>query len=73
MNVNIYWLLITNWLITNHLGINPIKGGKPPKDKKFNNKVNFKIFDEKNKENICFKWKILNILNINNKFNERNE
>lgn len=43
VNVNIHILKNDIVLITNHLGKNPRKGGRPLKDKKFNN-IRFLIF-----------------------------
>jgi len=34
------WLKANSWIIS-HLAMNPVKGGRPPKDKK---EVNVKIF-----------------------------
>ena len=45
----------------------------PPKDKKFINNVNFKIFLFTNQENNWFKWNNLKILNINVKINDKKE
>lgn len=55
-------LLIVKYWITNHLGINPKKGGNPPKESMFKNRDNFKIFESINIENSWFIWMILKAL-----------
>lgn len=68
-----YWLQQVNCWINNHFGKNPKNGGNPPKDKKFINNVNFKIFLFTNQENNWFKWNNLKILNINVKIKDKKE
>lgn len=50
--------------IINHLGKNPIKGGRPPKDNSVKNIRNFRIEFLLNNPNI---WLILNNLKLLNK------
>lgn len=47
-----------------HLGKNPRKGGKPPKDNKGIEIINFCILDFKERENIWLRLNILKLLNI---------
>lgn len=56
---------LTSNSITNHLGINPKKGGKPPKD---NNNKNKEIFINLFEWNILKVWLILNNLKLLNKY-----
>lgn len=58
------------WIV-NHLGINPKKGGRPPRDNKFKNKENFKVLLKKNKENNWLIWNNLNILNKKIRLNDK--
>lgn len=41
INNKTIWFILVNDSRTNHLGKNPKKGGKPPKDKKFIKNKNF--------------------------------
>lgn len=70
--VRVYWLFKTNNWITNHFGKNPINGGRPPKDSKFRNNINFKIFELKNELNNWLIWYILKLLKINVKLKDKN-
>jgi len=45
------WLNASSWII-NHLAINPVKGGKPPKDKRDINVKTFVVCD-------CDEWFII--------------
>lgn len=63
VNIN-NWLFIVNDWITSHLGKNPKKGGRPPKESKLKNKKNFIVFEWKINVNSWLIWEILNILNI---------
>lgn len=55
--------ILINDSIINHLGRNPIKGGRPPKDNKDKNIKNFTIEFLLNNPNI---WLILNNLKLLN-------
>lgn len=71
INSNNNWLFVINIWITIHFGKNPKKGGRPPNDSKFKNKINFIVFEFINKENNWFIWETLKVLKIKIKAKEK--
>lgn len=69
--VKIIWLLDKDW-ITNHLGKNPKKGGRPPKDRRDTIKNTFSIKKSEINEKDWLIWKSLKEWNIKIKVKERN-
>lgn len=59
-----YILFRTNQLIVNHFGINPMNGGKPPNERKFNINENFNVLLEFRILNNCLMWNEFEILKI---------
>lgn len=59
--IRVYWLFNTNDWIISHFGKNPINGGNPPKDNKFKNNINLKIFEQKKELNNWLIWYILKL------------
>lgn len=59
--------------ITNHLGKNPRKGGKPPKDSRDKNMQCFITGKLLNKENDWLMWYNLKAWNIKIKVKDKNE
>lgn len=56
-----------------HLGINPKKGGRPPKESNGTLNNNFLILFFIEKENIWFKFQILKFINIIMMFKDNKE
>lgn len=66
------WLLKVKYWIVIHFGINPKKGGNPPKDNRLINIENLKYLLNINNENNWLIWNNLNILNKKIKLKDKN-